>query len=108
MVDPKAGSAGWWGANTAPREQGSALIPVFALGFSLSIFFAITYLACIVFYFLFPDLILNHAVLSLFLPGFKLLSWSSFLLGLAESFAYGWYVALVFGPLYNFFVLRWR
>ena len=108
MVDPKADSTGWWGANTAPREQGSVLIPVFALGFSLSIFFAITYLACIVFYFLFPDLILNHAVLSLFLPGFKLLNSSSFFLGLAESVAYGWYVALVFGRLYNFFVLRWR
>lgn len=108
MVDPNAGSPGWRGANTAPRERGSALIPIFALGLSLSVFFVITYVACIVFYFLFPDLILNHAVLSLFLPGFTLLSWSSFFLGLAESFVYGWYVALVFGPLYNFLVLRWR
>ena len=40
------------------------------------------------------------------LPGFTWLSWPSFLLGLAESFAYGWYIALVFGPLYNFFAAR--
>ena len=24
-----------------------------------------------------------------------------------ESFAWGWFFALIFGPLYNFFVLRW-
>ena len=28
------------------------------------------------------------------------------LLGLIESFAYGWYVALIFGPLYNLFAAR--
>lgn len=30
----------------------------------------------------------------------------SFFLGLAESLAWGWYVALVFAPLYNFFAAR--
>jgi hypothetical protein len=35
-----------------------------------------------------------------------LLSWQTFLLGLAESYAWGWYIALVFGPLYNFFAAR--
>ena len=35
------------------------------------------------------------------LPGFKLLNWWSFFLGLIESFGYGWYVALIVGPLYN-------
>jgi hypothetical protein len=38
------------------------------------------------------------------LPGFTWISWASFLLGLIEAFAYGWYIALVFGPLYNLFV----
>jgi hypothetical protein len=47
------------------------------------------------------------AALAIFLPGFKLLSWPTFLLGLVESFAYGWYIALTFGPLYNFFAARW-
>lgn len=78
-------------------------IPVLPLGASLGAFFALSYAACVLFYLLFPDLVLNHAVLTLFLPGFKLLDWPSFFLGLIESIGYGWYVALVFGPLFNFF-----
>lgn len=83
-------------------------MPVVALGMALGLFFAITYLACVLFYVIFPDAVLNHAVLVLFLPGFKLLDWPSFLLGLLESFGYGWYAALVFAPLYNFFAARTR
>jgi ribosome-dependent ATPase len=29
-----------------------------------------------------------------------------YFLGLLESFVWGWYIALVFGPLYNFFLRR--
>ena len=83
-------------------------IPILTLGLSLGVFFAITYTLCVLFYLWFPDQVLNHAVLSLLLPGFKLLSWASFFLGLVESFAYGWYIALVFVPLYNFFASRLR
>jgi hypothetical protein len=92
--------------DVATWKPGAAVIPVFALGLSLGLFFAITYTLCILYYLWFPDQFLNHAVLSLFLPGFKLLSWASFFLGLLESFAYGWYIALVFAPLYNFFAAR--
>jgi hypothetical protein len=87
-------------------EPHRLLIPIISLGMSLGLFLVIAYVACILFYFLFPDLILNHAVLTLFLPGFKLLDWPSFLLGLIESFGYGWVVALLFGPLFNFFSAR--
>ena len=45
-----------------------------------------------------------HAVIGT--AGFTLLTFPSFLLGLVESFAVGWYVALIFGPLYNFFAIR--
>jgi hypothetical protein len=82
-------------------------IPVLALGMSLGLFFAISYLLCVLLYFWFPAMASNHAVLVLFLPGFKLLTWPSFFLGLIESFGYGWYVALVFAPIYNFFAIRW-
>jgi hypothetical protein len=44
----------------------------------------------------------------LVLPGFQLLSWSRFFLGLVESLASGWYFALLFGPLYNLFAARIR
>lgn len=84
------------------------LIPIVPFGLSLSAFFAIAYVTCIALYVVFPDLVLNHAVLMLFLPGFRLLDWQSFLLGLVESYGYGWTVALVYGPLFNFFSARQR
>lgn len=101
--------------NTSTRSISSAAdvlsprtIPVFAFGMALSVFLVISYALCVLFYLLFPESVLNHAVLTLFLPGFKLLTWPSFFLGIVESFGYGWYAALIFGPLYNFFVQRWR
>jgi hypothetical protein len=89
-------------------ERRVAVLPIVPLGLSLGLFFVISYLACIGLYLLLPSAILNHAMLTLFLPGFELVDWRSFLLGLIESFGYGWYVALIFGPLYNFFALRRR
>ena len=82
------------------------MIPVFALGMALSLFFVFSYVICVIGYLLFPGLPIEHAALAIFLPGFSLLSIPTFLLGLVESFAYGWYIALVFGPLFNFFVAR--
>lgn len=86
-------------ARTAPR------IPVLALGMSLGLFLALTYVLCVLFDLWFPDLAMYQTWLKL-LPGFTWLTWPSFFLGLVESFAYGWYVALVFGPLYNLFAAR--
>jgi hypothetical protein len=96
------------GAPLVPRAVHT--IPVFAFGISLSLFFVVSYALCLLGYLVFPSLPINHAALSLFLPGFELLNLNggTFLLGLVESFAYGWYIALVFGPLYNFFALRWH
>ena len=93
-------------AKSATYEHHVVFIPVVALGMSLGLFLLIAYLGCVFFYFLFPDLFLNHVALSLLLPGFKLLDGPSFMLGLIESFGYGWVVALVFGPLFNFFSAR--
>ena len=94
--------------NIAARLYAPGRIPVFAFGMALSWFFAISYVFCVLGYLLFPALPINHAALSIFLPGFELLSWSTFCLGFVETFVWGWYIALVFGPLYNFFVARWR
>ena len=85
--------------------QASA-IPIVTLGLSLSLFFVISYVICIAGYLLFPGFPVQHAALSIFLPGFELLSWRSFCLGMAESFIWGWYIALVFGSLYNFISRR--
>jgi hypothetical protein len=88
------------------RVTKAPLIPVVALGMSLSLFLVISYLLCILLYLLFPQLVIDHTALKLFLPYFELLSWSGFFIGLVESFGYGWYVALIFAPLYNFFAAR--
>jgi hypothetical protein len=81
-------------------------LPVVALGLSLSSFLAVSYVACVLGYILFPSLPIEHSALAIFLPGFSLLSWGTFFLGLVESVFWGWYVALIFGPLFNFFVAR--
>ena len=81
-------------------------IPVLALGMGLSLFLVISYVLCVLGYLFLPSLPIAHSALSIFLTGFTLLSWPSFFLGLAESFGWDWYVALVFGPLYNFFAAR--
>ena len=81
-------------------------IPIVTLGLSLSLFFLISYLIRIAGYLLFPGFPVQHAALSIFLPGFELLSWRSFCLGMAESFVWGWYIAVVFGWFYNFFGRR--
>jgi len=80
-------------------------IPVTALGMSLGAVLALTFVLCVLFDLLFPDYAMNPAWAPL-LPGFIWISWPSFFLGLVETYAYGWYVALVFGPLYNFFAMR--
>ena len=81
-------------------------ISVFVLGLSLSLFLTISYGLCVIGYLALPGLPIEHSALSIFLPGFVLISWRSFGLGVIESFAWGWYVALIFCPLFNFFAAR--
>ena len=80
-------------------------IPVIAFGMSLGIFLALTFVLCVLFDLWFPGAAMYETWLKL-LPGFTWLTWPSFFLGLAESFAYGWDIALIFGPLFNFCVSR--
>jgi len=80
-------------------------IPVLALGMGLGAFLVVTYVLCVLFDLWFPDQAMRSVWMPL-LPGFTWLTWPSFFLGLVEAFAYGWYVALVFAPLYNFFAAK--
>ncbi len=101
-----SGDTGWQMAGeVSVGSRPYSHVSVLALGMSLGAFLAITFVACVLFDLWFPALAMN-AVWSPLLPGFSWLSWSSFFIGLIESFAYGWYVALVFGPLFNFFSRR--
>jgi hypothetical protein len=96
------------GTGALAPALGARTIPVLALGMALSLFLVISYLICVTSYLALPGLPIRHDMLAIFLPGFELLSRQSFFVGLIESFAWGWYVALIFAPLYNFFALRWR
>lgn len=80
-------------------------VSLVAVGHASSLFLAITFALCVAFDLLFPAHAMYEAWQKL-LPGFVWLSWQSFLLGLIESYGYGWYFALVWVPLYNVFAAR--
>ncbi len=92
-------------SGVALPQRAIVRIPVLALGMSLGSFFALTFVLCVLFDLWFPTLAMN-SVWAPLLPGFTWISWPSFFLGLIEAIAYGWYIALIFGPLYNFFAMR--
>lgn len=89
------------------RVRSAPRLPIIPLGLSLGLFLTITYVLCVVFDLLLPGQTMYQTWLRL-LPGFTWLSWGSFHLGLIESFAYGWYVALIFGPLFNVFAVMFE
>jgi len=76
-----------------------------AFGHATSLFLAISFAICVA-----GDLLMPahemHSVWEGLLPGFTWISWGSFFLGLVESYSYGWYIALIWVPLYNVIVNR--
>jgi len=80
-------------------------LSLIAVGGATSLFIAISFALCVGFDLLFPQHAMYEAWRDL-LPGFEWISWRSFGLGLVESYAYGWYFALIWVPLYNVFVRR--
>lgn len=77
-------------------------ISVVAIGQASSLFLLISYVLCVGFDLLFPQHAMYTAWQAL-LPGFEWISWKSFFIGLIEVWAYGWYFALVWVPIYNYF-----
>ncbi|ASF49116.1 hypothetical protein Q7A_03540 [Methylophaga nitratireducenticrescens] len=78
-------------------------IRVVPVGKSLSLLLAISYLLCVGFGLLVPQQIRMYEAWAPLLPGFEWLTWSGFLIGLVEAYLYGWYIALLFVPLYRWF-----
>ncbi len=105
MLKPASAMEGSARAGAPLDARSVPRIPVLALGMSLGVFLVITYVLCVLFDLWFPSQAM-HSVWTPLLPGFTWLTWPSFFLGLLEAFAYGWYVALVFAPLYNFFAAK--
>ena len=77
-------------------------LAVVPLGMSLGSFLVVTYVLCVLFG-IFVSERGMHQLLPQLLPGFTWITWPSFFLGLVLSFVYGWYVALIFVPLQNYF-----
>ena len=80
-----------------------AKLSPYAAGQATGLFLALSYTLCVICCLVFPE---HRLYLSWqnWLPGFHWLDWPAFLLGLVESYAYGWYFALVWVPLYNLFL----
>jgi hypothetical protein len=83
----------------------TARLAVVPLGLSLSSFLVITYALCVLFGIYVSEVGMQQLIAQL-MPGFTWITWPSFFLGLFWSLAYGWYIALVFVPIFNFFSRR--
>lgn len=70
------------------------------VGLSLALFLAIIYIICVAFDLIWPKFAMYKAWAPL-LPGFSWISWRAFLLGLVESFLYGYIIAIIYVPIYN-------
>ena len=77
-------------------------IAIVPLGLTLSLFLIITYVVCVI-YGLLGFQQGMHQLLFQIIPGFTWITWPSFFIGLFWNFVWGWYIALVFAPLFNFF-----
>ncbi len=83
----------------------SQRISLYAVGQATGLLLAISFILCVAFDLVFPDQAMFQAWQKL-LPGFVWLSWKSFALGVIETYAYGWYFALIWVPLYNVFTAK--
>jgi hypothetical protein len=80
-------------------------LPLAAVGHATSLFFAISFVLCIAASLIFPAHTMAQSLQSL-LPGFQWLTLRGVLLGLIESYGYGWYATLIWVPIYNVLVGR--
>lgn len=89
------------------RAQRAPRLPLMAFGIATCLFFAISFVLCVGYDMVFPQYAMHQAWAPL-MPGFTWLNWRGFLVGLADSFAYGLYVTLIFVPLFNFFAVKFE
>lgn len=85
---------------------GSNPIRIAPVGHALSVFLVISYLLCVSFGLLAPSNFHMHEAWAPLLPGFEWLTWRGFLYGLVGAYLYGWYIAVLFIPLYSAFARR--
>lgn len=74
---------------------------------SLGSWAAVSFVFCVLWGLVTPQALHMHAFLEQVLPAFEWLTWWGFLLGLVESFLYGFYAGLVYVPIHNGFTRYW-
>lgn len=85
------------------ESQTTAGLRIFPLGNSLSLVLAISYLLCVGFGLMAPESMRMYLAWAPLLPGFEWLTLPGFIIGLVEAYLYGWYLAVLFVPLYRWF-----
>src|SRR3990172_10283844 len=76
------------------------------IAWTLAVFATVVFALDMLFGVLFPNWWVMQKAYELLLPGFTFISWGAFLMGLVESFVGGFLTAVLFVPIYNFFVSR--
>ncbi len=89
-----------------PEGRSRPAIPLVALGLSLSIFLALSFLLCVVGDYI--PIVRDFHLLRALYPALDMAQPQTIAIGAAWAFLVGWYVALVFGSLCNFFMARRR
>lgn len=79
-----------------------SIVPV---GCTLSVFFAVSFILCLLAALVLPAQGMQMAFEAVF-PGFVWLTAASVVLGLFWTAFYGWYIAVLFVPIRNYFFRR--
>lgn len=78
------------------------------IAWTLAVFAAAVFTLDVLAGLLFPNWYVMQKAWELLLPDFTFISWGAFFLGLVESFVGGFLTAVLFVPIYNFFIVRAR
>lgn len=89
-----------------PQGRNLRAIPLGVLGLSLSIFLAVSFLLCVAGEYI--PIVRDFHLLKALYPALDMAQPQTIAIGAVWAFLVGWYVALVFGSLYNFFTARQR
>lgn len=74
---------------------------------ALGMFGALTFVVCVLYGLIVPESLHMTGFLEQVLPGFRWLTFSGFVIGLAESFLYGVYAGVAYSAIHNALARRW-
>jgi hypothetical protein len=76
------------------------------IAWTLAVFSSVVFTLDVLAGLLFPNWWVMQNLYEFLLPGFTFISWGTFFLGLVEIFIGGFLTAVLFVPIYNYFVSR--